>query len=54
MFFEYEAAWPKLKIGGVLVSDDVNRNSAFEDFCKAKQERGQVVGGKGLVFKSHQ
>lgn len=32
MIFEFRAAFPHLKAGGVLLSDDTNRNSAFSDF----------------------
>ena len=34
MSLEYEAAWQHLKKGGLLVSDDVLWNSAFEDFSR--------------------
>jgi len=34
MTFEYEAAWPHIKVGGYLLSDDVKWNSAFRDFTK--------------------
>jgi predicted O-methyltransferase YrrM len=32
MQWEFRAAWPKLHRGGVLISDDVDYNRAFEDF----------------------
>jgi len=34
MIFEYENAWPKIRKGGYLISDDIHMNSAFIDFCK--------------------
>lgn len=34
MSFEYRAAWQHLRTGGVLASDDVSWNSAFEDFSR--------------------
>jgi len=30
--FEYEAAWPALRPGGILGSDDTNRSAAWADF----------------------
>jgi predicted O-methyltransferase YrrM len=34
MMFEYEVAWRHLRSGGVLVSDDVGWNEAFQDFAR--------------------
>jgi predicted O-methyltransferase YrrM len=34
MSFEYKSAWPFIKRGGILLSHDVSRNSAFQDFCR--------------------
>lgn len=49
MLFEYRTAWPYLKPGGVLLSDDIRNHSAFVEFS---QEVGrppitllQVFGG---------
>jgi predicted O-methyltransferase YrrM len=33
MWFEYEAAWEHLRPGGVLVSDDITWNDAFDRFA---------------------
>jgi len=33
MAFEFQTVWPRLRAGGVLLSDDVGMNGAFEDFC---------------------
>jgi len=33
MMFEFGAAWPKLREGGLMVADDVRLNSSFQDFC---------------------
>jgi predicted O-methyltransferase YrrM len=33
MTFEFQTAWPSLRAGGVLLSDDVGMNGAFENFC---------------------
>ncbi len=34
MIWEYRTAWPALKQGGFLLSDDIIQNSAFSDFCE--------------------
>lgn len=33
MMWEYETAWPYIKTQGILLSDDVSRNTAMIDFC---------------------
>lgn len=42
MTFEYRAAWPRIRRGGMLFSDDVDRNDAFQDFCKEVGVQGTV------------
>jgi len=49
MWFEYGEAWPALRAGGVLVSDDVNSTPAFPRFA-AEQERDPIPIGKGTAF----
>jgi Methyltransferase domain len=34
MLFEYRAAWPFLKTGGLLLADDVDLNSSMSDFAQ--------------------
>jgi predicted O-methyltransferase YrrM len=56
MGFEFRAAWPHLPLGGLLVSDDVTDNRAFETFVASvpcdwlvgRQRRG---GGFGVAIK---
>ncbi|HVJ07399.1 MAG TPA: class I SAM-dependent methyltransferase [Acidisarcina sp.] len=33
MTFEFESVWPRLRPGGILLSDDVGMNDAFADFA---------------------
>jgi len=49
MWFEYEQAWPALREGGVLLSDDVNATRAFFEFAE-RQKREPVFIGRGLAF----
>ena len=35
-YFEYSAAWPHLRQGGLLLSDDILWNHAYQKFCKEK------------------
>ena len=52
MRFEFEAAWPALREGGVLAADDVNANSAFPDFAGRKRREPVELGPKlALIVK---
>lgn len=33
MLFEYRTAWPHLRVGGILLSDDTDFNAAFPEFA---------------------
>jgi predicted O-methyltransferase YrrM len=39
MLFEYRVAWPFLKTGGLFLSHDIGRNSAFFDFASEVGKR---------------
>lgn len=43
MRFEFAAAWPHLRAGGVLMSDDVHRNLAFQDFVATRTSVQAVI-----------
>jgi predicted O-methyltransferase YrrM len=47
MWFEFGAAWPHLRDGGVLVSDDVNSTNAFPRFA-GEQRRKPVRLARGM------
>ena len=47
MWFEFTAAWPHLRPGGVLLSDDVNSTDAFPRFAR-EQEREPVRLARGM------
>ncbi len=49
MWFEFNAAWPALQQGGVLVSDDVNSTHAFGRFA-AQEERDPVRLAPGMAL----
>lgn len=59
MMFEYKWAHTKLKIGGVLLSHDINKNNAMFDFSRKTEEElffipssiGEYV--VGAIIKSH-
>jgi len=51
MKFEFETAWPHLRDGGLLLSDDVNWSKAFEDFCRTKKLDYRIHEGIGIVLK---
>ena len=43
MIFEYETAWPHIKNGGFLFSDDILGNNAFYDFKLDKKTRSFIL-----------
>jgi predicted O-methyltransferase YrrM len=49
MWFEFNAAWPRLRAGGVLVSDDVNSTEAFPRFA-GEQSREPLRLARGMAL----
>jgi predicted O-methyltransferase YrrM len=49
MWFEFNAAWPALRPGGVLLSDDVNSTEAFARF-QAQEAREPVRLARGMAL----
>jgi predicted O-methyltransferase YrrM len=41
--FEYEQAWPRIPVGGVLASDDVDLTKAYVDFATRHDQRPQFL-----------
>jgi hypothetical protein len=46
MSFEFGTAWPALRVGGVLVADDVNVNSAWAEFTGEIGREPEELGPK--------
>jgi predicted O-methyltransferase YrrM len=51
MLFEFRAAWPHLRAGGVLVSDDVFWNPAFLLFTRVHRVPFRHIGTMGVTRK---
>lgn len=53
MTFEYELAWEWLDTGGVILSDDINYNDAFETFVAVREPSsyGKATDGIGYMRK---
>jgi len=52
MWFEFNVAWPRLRAGGVLVSDDVNSTPAFARFADQERRRPvRLARGMALLAK---
>ena len=58
MKYEFEKAWPFMRAGGLLISDDVEGNSAFVDFVKSHRIEKRFIAPKadkaglfGVAFK---
>jgi methyltransferase family protein len=49
MWFEFNEAWPHVRDGGVLLSDDVNSTEAFPRFA-ADQGRKPVRLARGMAL----
>jgi Methyltransferase domain len=49
MWFEFNAAWPHLRDGGVLLSDDVNSTDAFPRFAR-EHGRAPVRLARGMAL----
>jgi predicted O-methyltransferase YrrM len=49
MWFEFNEAWPALRPGGVLVSDDVNSTEAFGRFA-SQEARSPVRLARGMAL----
>lgn len=47
MMWAYRQLYPQLRKGGVFISDDINDNSAFQDFCESKAIEPTVVDFEG-------
>lgn len=51
MTFEYETAWPYIRPGGYLISDDVTWNAAFNDFAERHGVKPVLIEGIGFIRK---
>lgn len=47
MTWAYSQLYPQLRKGGVFISDDINDNSAFQDFCEKYRIEPTVVDFEG-------
>lgn len=47
MSWAYSQLYPRLRMGGVFISDDINDNSAFQDFCEKNNIQPTVVDYEG-------
>lgn len=55
MTFEFHAAWPAINQDGVLIADDVDWNSAWDEFCTAHDRDPIPLGpATSFVFKQTQ
>lgn len=47
MTWAYSQLYPQLRKGGVFISDDINDNSAFQDFCEKYRIEPTIVDFEG-------
>jgi predicted O-methyltransferase YrrM len=50
MMFEYETAYPYIKSGGIIASDDTHWNRAFDDFCNVHRLEPIRCHAKGFAI----
>ena len=54
MKFEYEQAYPRIRCGGILISDDALWNPAFSEFAETvAAPSARVIRGIGILQKPH-
>ena len=53
MMFEYQTAFPFLKSGGIIASDDTTWNSSFDDFCNRYNLEMIKCYAKGFAMVKH-
>jgi hypothetical protein len=52
MMYEYRTAWPHVATNGLLLSDDVKMNTAFEEFSKDMNTLTMIYKGRfGIAQK---
>jgi predicted O-methyltransferase YrrM len=52
MMFEFKTAWPKIKKNGYLISDNIDQNNSFIDFCKAIECKPVILSANlGIIVK---
>lgn len=52
MAFEFKEAWPRIKRGGVLISDDVHLHTAFSEFVNANSVKALQFNKGGCGVKA--
>ena len=52
MTWEYQTAWKHLRVGGLLLSHNIDDNSAFPDFCQERGAPGYALTNLGGVVKA--
>ncbi len=53
MMFEFRTAWPYVREGGIMLSDDIDYNEAFSDFTAAREASPTLFNYRvGAVRKS--
>ena len=51
MLFEFETVYPYLKKGGIIASDDINKNTSFQDFSRMKEIQAITFTKGGCAIK---
>lgn len=52
MLWEFRTAWTYLKVGGLLLSHNIDTNDAFSDFCQDRGVKGYSLTNMGGMVKA--
>ena len=52
MLWEFQTAWTYLKVGGLLLSHNIDSNHAFSDFCRDRGVKGYSLTNMGGVVRA--
>jgi len=52
MLWEFQTAWAHLKVGGLLLSHNIDMNNAFSDFCQSVGVKGHLLTNMGGIVKA--
>ena len=54
MMYEFKTVYQHLNVGGLLASDNIEFNDAFDEFCHAVKAKHEMLYGFGLARKGAQ
>ena len=53
MLFELKLAWKKLKVGGIIICDNIDANESFKDFCTSINKKPLLLSAPDNSFNDN-